>query len=217
MIALWVMVTIGVAFALIRLALSDTAKAERALREAQRATVADMVEGTTARLAGVVTSDGTLRAPLTGRACVAYVARVEEHLGKQGWRTRVYEVRGVTFTIDDGTGRALIDPTSSTLLLEMDSTTRSGSLDDATPVEESFLARHGFASTGWWLNKTLRYTEGVIEAGERVAVLGRGVREPDPDARPRDSGYRGALPTRICVGGTPEHPIVVTDRKELVA
>ena len=81
----------------------------------------------------------------------------------------------------------------------------------------AFLARHGFAATGWWLNKTLRYTEGVIEAGERVAVLGRGVREPDPDARPRDTGYRSALPTRINIGGTPEHPVIVSDRADLVA
>ena len=196
---------------------ADRKRAERALRSAPRATVATLTEGTTARLAGVVTSDGTLKAPLTGRACVAYVVVLEERVGKRGWVRRLHEVRGVPFTLDDGTGRALIDPAQSTMLLEMDASQRSGAFDDATPVEEAFLARHGLTSTGWFLNKTLRYTEGVIEPGERVAVLGRGVREPDPEALPRDALYRSALPTLINIGGTPEHPIVVSDRADLVA
>ena len=102
------------------------------------------------------------------------------------------------------------DPGQSTLLLHMDATTRSGTLDDATPVEESFLSRNGVASTGVWLNKTLRYIEGVIEPGERVAIVGRGVREPDPDAGP------DALATRIRLGGSEDQPILITDRADLV-
>ncbi len=192
---------------------------ERALKAARRATAADLADGTTGRLAGVVTSDATLRAPLTGRPCVAYVARVEEKIARgdtKGWVERIHEVKGLPFTIDDGTGRALIDPGQATMLLQMDAATRSGVLDSATPVEASFLARHGLDSQGWLLNKTFRYTEGVIEPGERVAILGRGAREPDPSTAADEAGYRSALSTRVRIAGTPDEPVLVTDRADLI-
>ena len=78
---------------------------ERALKVARRATAADLADGATGRLAGVVTADATLRAPLTGRDCVGYIARVEELVSRRGggrWAERIHEVRGVPFTIDDG-------------------------------------------------------------------------------------------------------------------
>lgn len=188
---------------------------EDLLQHAARATAASLENGATGRLAGVVTADTTLLAPLTRRPCVGYVARVEERIatGKGGrWVERIHEVRGVPFTIDDGTGRALIDPGQSTMLLEIDGTSRSGRFDDATAAEESFLRRHGLASTGWFLNKTLRYVEGVIEPGERVAVIGRGVREPEPDP----IGHGGGLSTRVRIAGTADEPVLVTDRKQLI-
>lgn len=183
------------------------------LRTARGTTAAALETGATGRLAGVVTADALLKAPLTGRACVGYVARVEEWSGgrRAHWIERIHEVRGVPFTIDDGTGRALIDPAASTMLLQMDATTRSGRFDDATPVEEAFLARHEVRSTGWFLNRTLRYTEGVIEPGERVAVIGRGEREADVD------GPHGALATRVRLRGTADEPVLVTDRADLIA
>jgi CBS domain-containing protein len=225
--AIWIVVGLVVALVaallLIRAAaasMSEEKELERQLRAAPRSTAFELADGATGRLAGVVTSDATLRAPLTGRPCVAYVVRVDEKRSNRRsspWRQRLHEVRGVPFTIDDGTGRALIDPAQSTLLLQMDSTTRSGVFDSATEVEASFLDRHGFASTGWFLNKTLRYTEGVIEAGERVAIVGRGVREPDPAAATPDlQGYPGLLPTRVVIAGTEDHTVLVTDRKDLV-
>ena len=211
-----IVITLVIVAVLIRAAawsMSEHKQLERELRDSPRTTAARLEAGATGRLAGVVTSDATLRAPLTGRACVAYVARVEERMPRgQGarWVERIHEIRGVPFTLDDGTGRALIDPGQSTLLLQMDATTRSGILDSATPVEASFLERHGVASTGVWLNKTLRYTEGVIEPGERVAIVGRGVREPDPDAGP------DALATRIRLGGSEDQPILITNRADLI-
>jgi hypothetical protein len=206
---------VGVLIAAAAWSMSERRVLERQLRETPAVTAAGLEVGSKGRLAGVVTSDATLRAPLTGRPCVAYVACVEEKRSDRTtspWVERIHEVRGVPFTLDDGTGRALVDPAHSTLLLHMDSTTRSGVFDGATPVEASFLARHGMESTGWFLNKTLRYTEGIIEPGERVAVIGHAAREPAADA----TDPYGSLTTRVRIAGTPELPILVTDRKDLV-
>jgi hypothetical protein len=117
----------------------------------------------------------------------------------------------VPFAVDDGTGRAIVNPGQARVALVVDHSTSSGSFDDATGVEEGFLARHGMKSTGWFFNRTLRYREGAIEVGERVSVLGRGVREPDPDAVARVSGYRDLPPTRLRIEGASGIPLYVSD------
>lgn len=212
-----VVVILGVV-ALVTGWMSESARLARALRDAPRATVAELREGVAARLVGTVGAQETLSAPLTGRVCVAYVVLVEERIstGKSSrWVDRIREIKGVTFSLDDGTGKAMVDAGRAKLLVEMDSTSRSGTFDDATPVEAAFLSRHGMNSQGWFFNKTLRYTEGVIEPGERVAVMGRGVREPDPDAARQVTGYRDALPTRVWLSGTAEQPMILTDKADL--
>jgi hypothetical protein len=195
----------------------EKAKLARALRRAPRIAIRALPEATRARIVGTVAAEATLRAPLTGRTCVAYVVHVEERVsnGKTTtWTPRIHEVKSVPFTVDDGTGRALVDPGQAQLLVEMDSTTRSGPFDEATAAEAGFLERHGMAAKGWFLRKNLRYLEGVIEPGERVAVLGRAVREPDPGAVAQVTGYRDELPTRVRIGGTKEQPIIVSDRPD---
>lgn len=76
---------------------------------------------------------------------------------------------------DDGGGRAIIETGQSQFAVVRDANARSGTFHDATPELEQLLQSRGESSTGFLgLNKTLRYREGVIEEGERVAVLGRG-------------------------------------------
>ena len=190
------------------------ARLRRALRGAPRSAIAEVAEGAVVRVHGTVTAGATIIAPLTGRSCVFYEAVVEERVsnGKSSsWRQRVREVRGVPFVIDDGTGRTLVDPTNAEVDVHLDATLRSGFLDDPTPTEQAFLQRHAQAGQGWVFNKQLRYREGVIEVGERIAAMGRPVREPDPDAVGQVGGYRDALPTRVRLGGSPAHPIVLSD------
>jgi hypothetical protein len=195
----------------------ERARLARQLREAPRVDIGALAEGAPARIIGAVVADETLRAPFTGRPCVAYVAEVDEYVSRgksHRWESRIHEVRHLPFVVDDGTGRALVDPGQAKLLVEIDTTTRSGAFDDATEVERAFLDRHGMNSKGWFFNRRLRYREGVIEPGERVAVLGRGVREPDPDAVASVTGYRDALPTRVRMSGSPEHPLLVSDQPD---
>lgn len=193
---------------------NDTAKLRRALRGAPRQAIAAAAEGAEVRVDGTVLPGETLVAPLTGRPCVVYEAVVEEWVnrGKTGsWRQRIREVRGVPFLIDDGTGHALVDPTGARLDVKIDLTTRSGTFDAPTPIEKAFLDRHGMSGEGWLFNKKLRYREGVFAVGERVAAMGRPVREPDRDAASRVHGYRGDLPTRLRLGGSADHPILLSD------
>lgn len=192
----------------------------RALRAAERATVATARDGTLARFDGRVVPGPTVLAPLSGRPCVFFQASVEEWVsnGKNGsWRLRAREVHGVPFAMDDGTGTVLIDPTRAVVDVDLDRTSKSGTFDDPDGVERAFLTRHGLAAAGWVFNKSYRYTEGVIEIGEPVAVMGYVTREPDPDGASRMTGYRDGPPTRVRLGGGADHPIRLSDDRTLTA
>lgn len=207
-------VVAGVAIVAASLMWNEKARIRRELRGAPRVDLAELREGRTGRVVGRVGEGETLQAPFTGRSCVFYEATVEEYRssGKTGsWRQVVREAMGVPFVLDDGTGRAIVDPRGARVAVDLDMTTRSGTFDDATPVEEQFLTRHGLRSTGWVFNKSLRYREGVIEIGETIAVMGQGVREPDPDAVGKVGGYRSGPPTRLRLGGSARHPILLSD------
>lgn len=207
-------VVAGVAIVAASLVWNEKARIRRELRGAPRVDIADLREGRTGRVVGRVGEGETLQAPFTGRSCVFYEATVEEYRssGKTGsWRQVVREAVGVPFVLDDGTGRAIVDPRGARVAVDLDMTTRSGTFDDATPVEEQFLSRHGLRSTGWVFNKSFRYREGVIEIGETIAVMGQGVREPDPDAVGKVGGYRSGPPTRLRLGGSARHPILLSD------
>ncbi|HUQ08078.1 MAG TPA: GIDE domain-containing protein [Kofleriaceae bacterium] len=204
----------GVAIVAASMVWNEKARIRRELRSAPRVDIAELREGRTGRLVGRVGDGETLQAPFTGRSCVFYEATVEEYRssGKTGsWRQVVREARGVSFVLDDETGRAIVDPGGARVDVDIDMTTRSGTFDDATPVEEAFLERHGLRSTGWVFNKSFRYREGVIEIGETIAVMGQGVREPDPDAVGKVGGYRSGPPTRLRLGGSARHPILLSD------
>ena len=63
---------------------------------------------------------------------------------------------------------------------------------------------------GTALFESLRYREAMIEVGETVAVLGSGVREPDPNAPP-EAAYRGAPPTPLRLTSSPRFPLIISD------
>lgn len=111
------------------------------------------------------------------------------------------------FQIVDGTGRSLIDPHGAEIELIFD---RSGTFCDADPVQEAFLQRHGQSSKGWMFNKSLDYKEAVIEVNETIAVLGQGIREPDPEMAPAQD-YRSGPSMRLRLTSSPRFPLVISD------
>jgi hypothetical protein len=179
------------------------------LRAAPVWPIGELPENTRGRVVGQAQPlDGVIHSPLTGRACVCYVVEVTDT--SKGSKTLIRESDGVPFLLVDPSGRAIIDPRIAGVALTIDINTTSGTFNDATREEEAFLAKHGRTSKSWLFNKDLEYTEGVIEVGETVAVLGSGVREPDPQAMPTE-GYRGQPVTRLRLTGSRRHPLTISD------
>jgi hypothetical protein len=190
---------------------------KRELKSAQRFSLRELPEGTRARIVGEARMfERTLEAPLTGRPCVYFVATIEQHhsTGRSSyWKTIVRQEAGVPFIVDDSTGHALVDPSAAKVALDVDGRGDSGTFDDPTPREQAFLDRNGQTGRGWMLNKRLRYREAVIEIGETIAVLGEGVREPDPGAAPQ-AAYRGDAPTRVRMTSSSRFPLLISDNPD---
>jgi len=193
---------------------SKANRLKRLLRSMKSWPLAELPEDTQGRVVGQAHPLGhVLTAPLTGRQCVYYIAKVEEHRssGRSSyWKTIIQESNFVPFQLIDQTGRAIVDPAGAEVVLDFDGSSSSGTFHDANPTQEAFLQRHGHKSAGWIFNKGLRYREAVIHVGETVAVLGAGVREPDPEASPT-AEYRGAPATRLRLMHSARCPLVISD------
>jgi hypothetical protein len=161
----------------------------RAIRRAPRVPIAEVVDGTTVRIVGtIVAGKKMLAAPLTGRRCAHYKATLDElrehssrHGGGQdGWDERARQEDARNFIVEDETGRALVrlgpKGIESALVLDHASILRADaevqSAEEAAFLEAQRIPRNA-------RKRTLRLREGVLEAGEDVAVLGRARWEQD--------------------------------------
>lgn len=190
--------------------MSPANQLRRQLRDTPRRSLAELPEGTAARIVGRAEAiEDTLEAPLTGRPCLYYTAIVEVSDGKD-WREIIREDRAVMFMLDDGSARAIIDPSSSKVALEFDGNSDSGVLDNPNEREQAFLDAHNTAGRRRVFNRSLRYREAVIEVGETIAIFGAAVREPDPTAQP-EAAYRGDAPTRLLMTSSRKQPMIISD------
>lgn len=156
-------------------ALGSDVRTRRALKKRAVTPIRGLRDGEVARVRGVVVADEALEAPLTHRACVYYLATIDEGRGEHTrWHEVAREERYVDFVIDDGTAKLRVCMSVPRVAVVHDTHSRSGSFDDANEREEALLRRHGLRSTDLLgLNRPIRYTEGVIEPGEEVTALGR--------------------------------------------
>lgn len=190
----------------------------RALRAAPRVRIADAPEGRLVRIAGRLRAHGpTLTAPLSKRACAHYEIVVEDH-AKRGESTdarvifRESETRD--FSLEDGSGTAIVETGRLEVALVQDHHQRSGTFEDASADLEALLRRHGQSSTGFFgLNRTIRYREGVLEPGEEVSVLGWARWEDDPEAGldPSRGGYRESARRKRLVIHAGDGPVRASD------
>lgn len=114
--------------------------------------------------------------------------------------------------IEDDSGRAIVDVTGALMVIGEDSVTHSGTFDDPDEVESAFLAKYNEASTGAVFNRSLIYRETTISIGDTIAIVGAGVREPDPDAPPTEA-YRGAPAMRLRLTSTPRFQLRISDHQ----
>lgn len=180
----------------------------RRLRAALPWPVAELPEGVIGRVTGQArTLDGTLIAPLSGRRCLAYEITLHENT-HNSHRALAREARGIPFVLEDGSGHAVIDPAGAEYALDMDHTAAGGTTTTIRPELAAMFERLGLPATLGTRSK-IALCEGVIEAGERVSVLGIATREPDPTAAP--TGYRDDAPTRLRLAGSRRYPLVISD------
>jgi hypothetical protein len=172
------------------------------LAHAPRRSLAELPEGEVARVvgrAGQLTE--VLEAPISGRPCLYYKVTLGQPLFGLAI-PHAHEERGVLFTLDDGTERAIIDPHDCVLDLVVDERDASGSNHPPTFQELALVWRHGLEANerfrdGGLGAKDFVYREAIIGVGEEIAILGSVVREPDPEASP----YRDIQPPRLRMKG----------------
>lgn len=208
---MWYLLAAVGAFTGIAVAVSHFTGAERVRRKlrTQPATrIAEMTDDMRGKVVGTARAVGELlEAPLSKRPCIAYAVTVLEHSRHSGGK--IHETRCASFVLEDGSGRALVDATDAHIAITGGGNVQSGSLDDPSMAAELFLQRHGRHAYDGAITRRL-YREAVVFDGDRIAVLGAGTREPDPDAQPT-AEYRGDQPTRLRLTSSPKHPLVISD------
>jgi hypothetical protein len=114
--------------------------------------------------------------PVSKKPCVYYRFVVEE-LVKRGksstWYTRLDDRQECGLLVEDAwQGEIEVNLGAAELMLKPDLRTKSGFLNDAPPELEATLREYGGSSQGLIFNKTMRYTETVLEAGDEIYVIG---------------------------------------------
>jgi hypothetical protein len=204
---------VATSIAIYRQVFSAPAKAKRALSARPPRRIADVEDGAVVKIVGKVELlEAPLVSPIAQRECAFYEAFVEEELGDENgsnWTQRIAERYARNFVVREGSSKAVVDVSGATFAIVADVHTRSGFLNDATPELEVFLRKYDQESTGLLgFNRTFRYREGAIEAGEIVSVLGRARWERDPDVE--SVGYRDTK-KRLVIEAPPDGTVIVSD------
>jgi hypothetical protein len=180
------------------------ARVRRKLKRARPTPIKEIKDGTVPKIVGTMLPVGQpLISPVSGRRCAYYFTVVEMN-GVEVIR----ESRWQDFAVDDGTGKALVRIDKAMVLVRYNFHT----LDAPTPEVEAFLRRHDRV-----LNKgkygymsELRFTEGVVEMGKEVTLVGHAMLEPDPTPDAARVDYRH-VPLRVVVQASDRMPLFLTD------
>ena len=133
--------------------------------------------------AKAVAVEGTIRgSPFTGKDCLYYFFRVEEHR-RQGKNSRWVTVKKgeyrPEFYVQDDTGKVLVDPAGAEINIPTDYEYNSGLLNDPPAQVKEFLKANDISHDSFLgLNKRMRYREYLIEPGDAVYVMGTAADNP---------------------------------------
>ncbi len=206
----------GAAFAVVaRFAFTRERRIKRALRRVRPTLIREARDGKAVKLVGELVYAGRpIPSPLSQRACAYYSIVVEEfqRRGRGGrWHEIVREENGIDFYLRDASGVALVRVASDGKdlpALVYDRKARTSPLIRSDADLERFLGARGRAVEGRFFRKNLRAYEGVLEAGERVAVGGLARWMPDPDAA--GGNYR-ETPKRLVLQASESLPLFLSD------
>lgn len=211
---LWICVAVAIgAVATVRqVFFSARAKARRAIAKAVRKRIADVQDGEIAKICGIlVYGSETLTAPITGRQCAAYSVVVRERDRDARNTATIDEADARSFRVEDESGVAWVQPTLVDLVVSMDRNLQTGFFEDPTPRMTAFLDAHGLEARGFLFNRVLEFSEGILEGGEAVAVLGVGAWEPDPDPTSSGRGGYRERAVRLRVTDPPDANMILSD------
>lgn len=187
---------------------------KRALRHVKTTPIRDAREGKAVKIVGTLEYAGrSIASPLSGRTCAYYAIVVEEYRsrGRSGaWHEIVREERGVDFRLRDDSGTALVRVAHGPSLpaLVQDHRARTSAILHSDADLERFMNERGRSVEGLIFRKNIRASEGILEAGERVAVGGLARWLPDPDAA---GGTYRETPKRLVLEGSPSLPLFLSD------
>jgi len=154
-----------------------------------------------------------LTSPMSRTVCVYYRFLVEEQRSRavtsyqngrnvtrteRYWHTVVDDVQAVPTAVQDRSGEALVDLKEAELTLRAMQDTSGTFKGLPADLERMLQKRYGVSGKGLIFNKSMRYTESVVEEGARVFVVG--------DCKVRKNGSAGFF--------RGDHPLLVTDRDE---
>ncbi|SFZ90585.1 E3 Ubiquitin ligase [Flaviramulus basaltis] len=119
-------------------------------------------------------------APFSKRKCVAYIFEVKQKVsrGKSShWKTLVKKEDIQDFFIEQKSELVMVKPSKETSnyqsYIVVDKKISSGAFNNPTPEFQKVLESFGVESENWLgFNKTLKYSERIIEIGETVTVGG---------------------------------------------
>jgi hypothetical protein len=199
----------------LRFAFHRDRRIKRMLRRIVPTPIAEAPDGRAIKIVGELLCAGrSLTAPLSGRACAYYTVVVEEYRGggKGGrWKEILREEKGVDFFLRDDSGTALVHfPADGHVwpALVEDRRARVSPIFHADEALKRFLAERGRPVDGWFVRRNQRAREGVLEAGERVAVAGTARWLPAPDGI--GGGYREAG-KRLVLQGSEQLGLFLSD------
>lgn len=121
-----------------------------------------------------------LIAPFSKRPCIFYSIKIEQKVsnGKSShWKKIIKEEKFQEFFVERNGDYVIVQPKQNPKNylshLVVDTKASSGTFNDPTPEFNNLLSRYNIESTGLFgFNKSLRYTEGIIEIGEPITVAG---------------------------------------------
>jgi len=183
----------------------------RRIQRIPRRRIAELQDGTRARVLGTVREHHpVIESGMTGRPCVFYRVQVTgTEPGKTTLKPLIDESRGVPFLVEDESGRAIVDPMDARVDLVADAWSDERSFDGPTPRTDALLARHGFGALSQAWRSNLRMRESIIVVGDRLTLVGFGVREGDPTTGMYREGVTGY---HVRMGGSVKHPLWMTKR-----